>query len=299
MADKKVDLSNTSNHVSIRKLKTGNVGIQFFAVWIDPKYRLSSCLKNGLNIIECYHKMLETHKDTFYPILTYKDALNALKSEKIGCMLTIEGGDILEGELKNLKKLYELGVRAMALTWNYTNEISSGICNTDDTDSGLTTFGKEVVQTMNDLGMIIDVSHISYRGFWDVYELSDRPIIASHSNARAKCNNIRNLDDRQLEGIAKKEGIVGINFNPPFLSNDRTANIIDIIRHIEYIAGLVGIDYIGFGSDFDGIDRVPSGIHGSESFPKIIEELLKLNYKEEHIFKICHGNMLRVMKATL
>ena len=107
MADKKVDLSNTSNHVSIRKLKTGNVGIQFFAVSIDPKYRLSSCLKNGLNIIECYHKMLETHKDTFYPILTYKDALNALKSEKIGCMLTIEGGDILEGELKNLKKLYK------------------------------------------------------------------------------------------------------------------------------------------------------------------------------------------------
>lgn len=299
MADNIVDLSNTYNHISIEKLKKGNVSIQFFAVWLDPKDRFNSCFENGLRIIDCYYKMLDRYDNIFSPIFTFKDVLTSLKNEKIGCILAIEGGDILDGNLENLNKLYELGVRVMTLTWNYANEISSGILDTSSKDNGLTTFGKKVIQNMNDLGMIIDVSHISYKGFWDVCEFSNKPIIASHSNARTICNNIRNLDDKQLKSIAEKEGIVGINFYPPFLSDSENAHITDIVRHIEYIAALIGIDYIGFGSDFDGVDRLPNGVYGSESFLQIIEELLKLNYKEEYISKICNGNMLRIFKSIL
>ncbi len=299
MAHYAADLQEINNHISIEKLTKGNVCIQFFAAWTNPVDKPNSYLESGLKLIDTYNNMLDMYRHSLMPILHYEDAVNALHSEKIGCVLAVEGGEILEGELANLNLLYELGVRLMTLTWNYTNDLSSGIGDENNEDMGLSEFGRTVVYHMNKLGMLIDLSHISYRGFWDVCELSNMPVIASHSNSKTVCNHKRNLDDRQLEAIAKKEGIVGINFYPPFLSNDGVADITDIIRHIEYIAGLIGIDYIGFGSDFDGIGKVPQGIKGAQSYLNIIEELLKLNYKEEHIEKICNKNMLRVLKMTL
>ena len=187
----------------------------------------------------------------------------------------------------------------MTLTWNHTNEIASGIGATHEDDLGLTRFGREVVSEMNELGIIIDISHISYKSFWDVCEISSAPIVASHSNAKSICNNRRNLDDDHIKAIANSGGIIGINFYPPFLTEDEEASIEDILKHIDFIAGLVGIDYIGFGSDFDGIEITPRDVHGPEGFEKIIERLLRLNYSEDHVKKICSGNMMRALKSTL
>ncbi|MFO7154910.1 MAG: dipeptidase [Caldicoprobacter oshimai] len=286
-----------NNHVSLSRLYEGRVGIQFFAVWIDP-LSTDKCLHSGLQLIDRYKRMLDTYAAHFHPILRLADAKDALEAGKIGALLTVEGGDVLEGSLSNLEVLYKAGVRLLTLTWNHSNQIA-GAAMDAHSRYGLTPFGTEVVKTMNDLGMIVDVSHASEEAFWDVMEISKQPVIASHSNAKAVCPHPRNLDDEQIKAIASKGGVIGINFYPLFLSKTEDAGIVDIIKHIEYIASLVGTDCIAFGSDFDGIETLPQGIEGPQSFPIIVEELLKLNYSEEDVHKICHNNFLRVMEKIL
>lgn len=299
MMNDAIDMEKTYNHISLESLKEGNVGIQFFAAWIDPRRNCHSPLQYGQKLIETYNNLLDSHRKQLMPVLNHKSAIHALTSEKIGCLLAVEGGDILEGNIDNLHQLYSLGVRLITLTWNHTNEIASGIGATYEDDLGLTRFGREVVFEMNKLGIIVDISHISYKSFWDVCEISSAPIVASHSNAKSICNNKRNLDDKQIKAIAASGGIIGINFYPPFLTEEKEASIDDILKHIDFIAGLVGIDYIGFGSDFDGIERTPKDVHNPRSFEQIIEGLLRLNYKEDHIKRICNENMMRVLKLTL
>ncbi len=289
--------SQEKMHVSLKGLQEGRVGIQFFAAWIGPKDYYGPSLQRGLLLIDSYYSMIEKYKEFFYPITKFSDIQIATKLGKIGTVLTIEGGEVLEGKLSNLRILYQLGVRLLTLTWNYSNEIASGVMDSAS-KQGLTPFGQEVVREINDLGMMIDVSHLSTKSFWDVVDISQQPIIASHSNAYAICPHPRNLEDTQIEAIASKGGVVGINFNPPFLAK-HTADISHIIKHIEYIAELVGIDVIAFGSDFDGIGALPNGVKGPETFICIIDELLKLNYSEDDVKKVCHGNFLRVMEKIL
>jgi membrane dipeptidase len=209
----------------------------------------------------------------------------------------VEGGDILEGEIVNLQILYRLGVRAMTLTWNHRNEIADGVLE-NISKGGLSVFGHEVIREMNQLGMLIDVSHISEEGFYDVIEASSKPIAATHSNAWSVRPHPRNLKDEQITLLADKGGVIGINFYPVFLS-DRKAGLYDIIRHIEHIAGLAGIDVIGFGSDFDGIEETPEEVNGPQAFEKIINALLKLNYKEEDVLKIAYKNYTRLLRDVL
>lgn len=186
----------------------------------------------------------------------------------------------------------------MCLTWNNRNEIADGVDCTL-TNGGLTPFGVEVIREMNDLGMIIDLSHISERGFWDSINLSKSPIIVSHSNAKKICNHKRNLSDEQIEAVGRNRGVIGINFNPEFLNNQGTATIKDIIKHIEYISSLAGASTVGFGSDFDGIANTPVDIKGVEDITKIIDELLRLNYAEEDVKKIAGKNFLRIVEEVL
>lgn len=289
-------IGDPSNHVSLDKLLNGKVYIQFFAAWIGSRQRYGSPLQRGLRLIDRYNAMINASPDDFIPILSYSD-ISKINNNQIGTLLAVEGGDILEGELANLRILHRLGVRLMTLTWNNRNEISDGIMETNSR-SGLSKFGVSVIQEMNKLNMLIDVSHLSVKGFWDAMEYSEDPIIASHSNAKSLCSHPRNLDDDQILAISKAKGLVGINFYVPFLTEGQ-GQVDDIIRHIEYLAGLGGIDIVGFGSDFDGIGELPDGIEGPQDFPKIVERLLQLNYSEDDIDKICSGNFLRVIKRVL
>ncbi|NLJ40648.1 MAG: membrane dipeptidase [Clostridiales bacterium] len=296
LLDRPCTIEDQRNHINIYRLKKGDVRLQFFAAWIGPRQKYGPPLQRGLRLIDSFGSMISDYSDAFLPILSYSD-IKSLGKNQIGALLTVEGGAILEGELANLRILYNLGVRLMTLTWNHRNEICDGIMETKS-QSGLSDFGSLVVKEMNRLHMIIDVSHISTKGFWDVLEISKAPIIASHSNAKSICAHPRNLDDDQILALASTEGLIGINFFPNFLSENK-AGIVDIIRHIEYIAGLGGIDTVGFGSDFDGIERLPEGIEGPQDYDKIIDELLRLNYTETDIKKICSGNFVRIIKEVV
>jgi len=285
-----------NTHVNLNKLKAGNVGLQFFAVWINTKMHRSCSFEKALQLIDIYKRMLALNKNDIIPILSYNDVQQMMREDKIGSLLAVEGGDVLQGSLINLRILYYLGVRLLTLTWNYRNELADGVLESHSR-AGLSQFGIEVVKEMNRLGMLIDVSHLSSNGFWDVLEFSKKPIVASHSNAQKICKHPRNLDDQQIRAISDNGGVIGINFNTPFLAAEK-ASIVDIIKHTEHIISLAGIDHVGFGSDFDGIDELPQGIAGPQDYPKIIEELLKMNYNEEDVRKICHNNFLRVIKEA-
>jgi len=289
-------LQDGQSHVSIEGLKAGRVGLQFFAAWVGPK-KYSPCLQKGLKLIDAYYTMLNSYPDLFLPVLNAADIDRARKQNKIGALLSVEGGDILEGEIANLRILYYLGVRSMTLTWNYRNELADGVLE-NKSNGGLSSFGHEVLKEMNRLGMLVDVSHISEKGFYDVIEASVKPIAATHSNAWSVHPHPRNLKDEQIKLLAIQNGVIGMNFYPPFLAGQE-ANLSHIIKHIDYIAGLAGIEVIGFGSDFDGIEKTPEDIRGPEDFYSIINELLKLNYKEEDIRKIANGNYERLLNCVL
>ena len=205
----------------------------------------------------------------------------------------------IDGSLEALRCLYELGVRAMTLTWSNRNDIADGI-NEEATGSGLTLFGKQVVAEMNRLGMLVDVSHISTAGFWSVIETSTKPIIATHSNAKSLCSHPRNLNDEQIEALAQNGGLAGITFAGQFLEEDwRNACIESVYKHIDYMLNLIGNDdHIGFGSDFDGISHPPYNIQGVQDYKPLIEYLSKY-YSDETINKITHQNVINLLQKVL
>ena len=241
-----------------------------------------------------YFVQEDMYKDVLALCRNLDEIEKTLKMKKVAAILAVEGGDVLQGDLSVLRLLYRLGVRCMTLTWNYRNEIADGVLD-ETTGGGLTPFGRDVIKEMNRLGMLIDLSHISERGFWDAVELSGAPVILSHSNARKLCSHVRNVTDEQLAAIRKNNGVVCVNFYPPFLNDSGKAGITDIIRHIEHMAGLIGIEHIGLGSDFDGMEILPEDMHGVQDIDKVLNELQRLNYPREAIEKIAGGNMLRVI----
>lgn len=294
----KEGLYKNKGHIDLERLLKNGQFVQFFACYIDTVYnKTNTSLKRVLEIID--RAYYEFRKNNQYVELckSYDDVEKAFAENKVAAILSIEGGEALAGEIYVLRMLYELGVRSICLTWNNRNEIADGMYERD-TGGGLTTFGREVVAKMNDLGMIVDVSHLAPKGFWNVIEITKSPIIASHSNAKKICSHIRNLDDEQIIAIHKNGGVIGINLCDEFISSNN-ASITDVIRHIEYIASLVGIDNIGLGADFDGVERLPSGINGVQDVVKIFDELQKLNYKQDDIEKIAGKNFLRVIKEVI
>ena len=168
------------------------------------------------------------------------------------------------------------------------------------TGSGLTKFGLKVIDEMNDLRMLIDVSHLSETGFWDVIKRSKAPIVASHSNCYALCPHLRNLKDEQIKALADKGGVIGITFVPNFLTQEkRKTTVKDVVAHIDYLVEKAGIDCVGLGSDFDGTGALPLGLEGVEKIPYITEELLNRGYKEKDIKKILGENFLKVFKEVV
>ena len=251
-------LFNTDLHVDLKRLISSNYLMQVFAVFLNKKkgHDYLKCLE----YISYFKEELNNNSNCLIHVKNMDD-LNKCKSlKKLGALLSIEESGILDGDISRLDNLYNLGVRMMTLTWNYINEIGYPNINLEkeynptffETENGLTDFGKLVVKKMNELGIIIDVSHLSDKGFYDVINLSAKPIVASHSNSRAICNNSRNLTDDMIVALKHNRGVMGINYCKDFLTSGEE-NIVDgIVKHIEHIKDLGCIDVICLGSDFDG-----------------------------------------------
>lgn len=298
MMERGEELRKNNCHIDLVRLKEFDSYVQFFAAFISPDHAKMGALRRTLNIIDRLYREIEGNKNDIMLCCNYSDIKAACENGKIAAVLTIEGGEALEGNISSLRMLYKLGVRGMTLTWNYRNEIADGVID-GSSGGGLTPFGREVVSEMNKLGMLVDVSHISEAGFWDVINLTASPIIASHSNAKKLCSHSRNLTDEQLLALKKNGGVTGLNLCPAFLNDTGKASMKDALAHIEYIVALTGEDTLGLGSDFDGIEATPEGLEGVQCYSILLNELLKLNYSESLVKKIAGENFIRVIKNVL
>jgi len=298
LVENDIDFINGSSelHIDLPRLIESDVHLQVFAVFVNPKDMRKNASTMALKMIDRMYDIVDK-TDKIKLVLNSADLDNIRKENRIGALLSIEGGEALEGDISLLRMFYKLGVRALTLTWSLRNDLGDGVDGAET--SGLTSFGKEVVKEMNRLGMIVDVSHLNDRGFWDVIDIAEKPVIASHSDCKSLCSHKRNLSDRQIIAIAEKGGVIGINFAPQFLKDDGNATIEDVLNHIDYICELVGEDYVGFGSDFDGIRSTPDGINDISYFPNIAEGMRKRGYSKEQIDKISHENFEKLLKNIL
>ncbi len=290
-------LRENKGHIDLNRLMKYDGFVQFFAAFISPTDAKTGALCRTIDIIDRLYREVEDNKNDIMLCRNYNDIMTATKNKKVAAVLTIEGGDALEGSLSALRMLYELGVRAITLTWNHRNQIADGVADAI-TGGGLTPFGREVVTEMNRLGMLVDVSHLSEAGFWDVIKATKSPIIASHSNAKRICDHRRNLTDEQLLALKQNGGVTGINLCPAFIHNEGKATLKNVLDHIEHIVALTGEDTLGLGADYDGIDSTPEGLEGVQCIDELLNQLLKLNYSEGLVNKIAGGNFMRVIKAV-
>lgn len=291
----KENLFNNNLHIDLKRLENFKCAVQFFAIWLDKKY-INNPFKNTLDIIDYFDNEINKYSRVISKALSYSDIIKNIEQKTISGILSIEGGEALEGKIENLFKFYNCGIRMLTLTWNNENCIGYGIKSNEK--KGLKTFGIEVIKEMNKINMIIDVSHLNESGFWDVVNISTKPFAASHSNVYKICKNDRNLKDDQIKAIALKNGIIGINLYPWFLNEDGKSDIYTVIKHIDYIINMIGDDYISMGCDFDGINILPKEITGIESIHKIYEIIFN-EYGKKTADKIMFENALNFIKNTL
>ena len=233
-------------------------------------------------------------------IKTAKDLEYAEREELNLALLTVEEGGVLNGKRNRLEELYQRGVRLITLTWNYENCIGyPNSRNAQEMQKGLKSFGKQMVEEMNESGMLVDVSHLSDGGFCDCIRLSKKPIIASHSNARALCAHPRNLSDEMLCALGECGGVVGLNFYPQFLQSDRSAEVLDIAKHGMHILQKAGEDSVALGTDFDGFEAGKNWIRGIEEIECVWDALKKAGMTERQLDKLSYQNVKRVLEEVL
>lgn len=295
-------LYSNDQHFDIKRQIALGGGLQFCAIYVPTlEFRYYGGLRYTLTLLDKYLSEIKKLKEggiDVLQVLTKEDAADVL-NHKAATLLAIEEGGAIDGSIEALRCLYELGLRAMTLTWSNRNDIADGV-NEEISGSGLTVFGRKVVAEMNRLGILVDVSHIAPRGFWDVIECSTKPIIATHSNAKAVCPHPRNLDDAQLKALNETGGLVGVTFAGQFLEKDyNDACIESVYRHIDHMLNLMGNDdHVGFGSDFDGISHPPYNIQGVQDYKPLVE-FLEGKYPASTIAKLTHQNVLRLLAEVL
>ncbi len=286
--------------VNLNLLKKSGCMAQFFAIWL-PREEMKTMDSYDIlkSIYGYYCKVMEENSGLIKPAYSRADIENNHKNGILSSFLTVEDGVFLDGKIERLTEAYDMGVRLLTLLWNYENSV--GFPNSDDPEvhmKGLKPFGIEVVEKMNQLGMIIDVSHLSEGGFYDVKKYSSKPFVASHSCARALCNHRRNLTDHQLKVLGEAGGVVGVNFESSFLQEGLEGATFElIIRHLLYMRDKAGIEAIGFGSDFDGIENNGELVNYG-GFISLLERMEKY-FTDDEIDKISSGNALRVMGDIL
>ncbi len=287
-------------HIDLPRLKEGGVTCQVMALYIEPQYKPTRSARRTLEMLDAFYGLVDESEE-FRLATTAADIEKTKRDGETCAVLSIEGGEAIEGSLSLLRDFHRLGVRAMGLTWNQRNDIADGQ-GEKSAGSGLTDFGISVVKEMERLGMLVDVSHLSDSSFWAVDKVSERPYIASHSNCRALASASRNLTDQQIEALAKKGGVIGVVFAGSFVDDDPAkVSLSRLCDHIDHIKSVAGIDHVGLGSDFDGFG-VPKGsgvvMKDASEFPKLTEELVNRGYSEEEVKKVLGGNWLRLYAET-
>ena len=331
-------------HSDLNRMKEGGIDVQVFSIFCGPEQAQPYAFAN--REIDSVYEWTRRNPDKMMIVKTAQQLKQALKEKKLGTMLGVEGGHMMENKLEYLDKLYERGVRYMTLTWNNsTSWATSAADETTKKDSlphtGLTGFGKQVVKKMNELGMIIDVSHVGEQTFWDAINTTTKPVIASHSCAWSLCPHRRNLKDDQIKAIGKNGGVIHLNFYAGFIDStyepkmavflkQHKAGVDSLIKlktqpeyaqmmvaefhkdevatfrpslsmlldHLDHIVKLIGVDHVGMGSDFDGIEAPPRELNGVEDYPLITKALLERGYSKKDIKKILGGNFIRVFKTV-
>ncbi|MGL5718634.1 MAG: dipeptidase [Paraclostridium sp.] len=287
-----------NNHsVDLEKLKKGNCLAQTFAMYVDIKNH-ENAYDHCMKMANKFHEEVKLNSDIVTLATNYKEIIKAEENNKIAALLSIEEGGVLEGKIENLQKFYDLGVRMMTLTWNHENKIGYPNIKPEFNKKGLKPFGIEVVEKMNELGMIVDVSHLSDGGFYDVAKHTKKPFIATHSNARSIKEHTRNLTDDMIKTLANNGGVTGINFLNAFLGEAEIGNIEDMIKHIKHIRNVGGIDVIALGSDFDGIS-CPVEMKDVSEMGKLAIDLEKEGFTTDEIEKIYYKNALRVIRDNM
>ncbi len=337
-------------HTDIQRLKKGGVDIQVFSIFCDERFGKDTAFKFANIEIDSLYAIVSRNSSTMMMVNNPAQLEEAVRQKKIGCMIGVEGGHMIEDKLENLEALYSRGARYLTLTWNNSlgwassaaDEVRMNEPGAAKLESyGLNDFGKSVVRRMNELGMMVDISHVGEKTFWDVMAITTKPVIASHSCAHALCPVPRNLKDEQIRAIAKNGGVIHLNFYSGFVDstyNERRRNFIDrhrserdslrnlkwpryqvdewiaekypaeadtirppmslLLDHLDHIVKLAGIDHVGIGSDFDGIESAPVPLNDVASFPLLTRALLKRGYSKADIKKILGENFIRVFKAN-
>jgi membrane dipeptidase len=349
LVDERLDIQSRlgDGHLDAVRMKEGGLDAQFFSIWVEPQLYDSGgarAIKRADDQINAVRLLAEKHPDVWALATTATDIRRINGEGKLAALMGLEGGYAIDERIENVERYYNLGVRYMSPAWSVSTSWAGSSGDEVGRTRGLNDFGRQVIREMNRLGIMIDVSHVSDKTFWDIVNTSSKPVIATHSNCRAIANVARNLDDDMIRALAKTGGVCCVVFYPEFLepgwsekkkrvdaeiaplvkrANDQetrsagwkkvardrvriteyarrlpAVKVSRIVDHIDHIVKLVGIDAVGIGSDFDGIQAVPQDLSSVAQLPNLTAELLRRGYTEADIDKILGGNILRVMEEV-
>lgn len=347
MEGKDLSVRTTDGHSDILRLKEGGVDVQLFSVWCGSEFGKGTAFNRAIEMIDTLSSIVKRSDDKIAFAKNYKGIETLLKQNKMVALIGVEGGHMIEDSLFYLDSLAKRGMNYLTLTWNNsTSWATSAADETEKGDSlkfkGLTDFGKKIVYRLNELGVMVDLSHVGERTFWDAINTTKKPVIVSHSSVYNICPSRRNLKDDQIKAVAKNKGVVCINFYSGFIDSNYSSRVREIrknfkplvdsiksanadywkaellidsvlapyyfdarpslsqlIDHIDYIAKLVGSEYVGLGSDFDGVESLPKEMDDVTFLPNVTRELMNRGYSEKEVTNILGGNIMRVLKANM
>lgn len=324
-------------HVDIPRLRAGGTHAPFFALWVPVYFPGSEAVRRTLDLRDAMQSLFDKNKDEIEHATTAADIERIVKSGKIAAFLTVEGGHTIDDDLRVLRTFYQLGIRSMTLTHSGNNNWADSATDVP-VHNGLTDFGKEVVREMNRLGMLVDVSHVADKTFYDTLEVTTKPVMCTHSSMRALSDVPRNISDEMLWALAKNGGVVGITFGEGFV-NPKDAELLradikvetsapslvgrplddyaaedvrklfgtrlkvaatveDVADHVDHAVKIAGIDHVGIGSDFDGVSGPPNGLDDVSKMPALIAALMERGYTDRNLKKILGENTLRVIREV-
>ena len=288
-------LRRQTGHLDLERRRGKGRWAQFFATFGSPEDMLGRSLwEVFLEEYALFRSEIDANADLVTFCRTGAEAEAAFAAGKTAAFLSAEGAELLDCDLEKLRMAHRMGVRIVNITWNHPNALSG--TNAEEPDRGLSEQGRAFVKTMGELGMLVDVSHLSDPGFWDVMEITHRPVVATHSNSRAVFPHPRNLTDEQFTAIINTNGVAGLNMYAGFLGDDPDFDT--VVSHLEHFLVLGGENNVSMGGDWDGITSMPRGMNGIQDMEKLYEHLLRRNYSETLLEKVFYSNLMRVVNEV-